>query len=473
MTKSIGAPRVPLRAVELLSDYEGIYGIGINPSAWVRSFICKEPGKREPILDWYYRPLVLRPDVIRASAVFPNKRRHTLLHTIGNKDWAGSYEWAVLELMHFAALARNERFIELREEERWAQKGNPLDEERRRLYGRIQWGQRKRQFILLNGMIKRLIAEAADPAALQLARRFHPVARENVYRAAAISQRAGQLIDVFPALGLMIYCPPEESEYWEKARDAAQMVERGVKLSQIAGFMQIPMSARGLKPAVAYLFSYPPANLFCYLPQKTWEQRLWLRPFMCPSINTDNPDFALWIARNVLKIGNRIRPVMESLKDVSDWVDEVKRERPRCITRRFSPDMSWATVQRENNLWHQAIAKCRSTRSRYKIPAPWLPIGHANGYSIVPLDSAEELCKEGRAMHHCVASYDRRAAEGICYIYSVRQGDERIATVELVRINGQVRLAQIRGQLNAQPSKEVCTAVRRWLSELNLMRNGV
>jgi hypothetical protein len=64
-------------------------------------------------------------------------------------------------------------------------------------------------------------------------------------------------------------------------------------------------------------------------------------------------------------------------------------------------------------------------------------------------------------MHHCVRSYDRRVAKGVCYI----------ATVELIRINGEVRSAQMRGRCNAQPSKEVCAAVRKWLSELNLMRN--
>jgi hypothetical protein len=242
------------------------------------------------------------------------------------------------------------------------------------------------------------------------------------------------------------------------------MVERGVKLNQIAGFMQIPMSTRRLKPAVAHLFHYPPANLFCYLPQKTWEQRLWLRPFMCPSIHTDDPDFALWIARNVLKIGNRIRPVIEYLRDVGDWVDEGKREEPRCITRRFSPDMSWATVQRENNLWHEAIANSEITRSHYNIPAPWLPTGHADGYSIVPLDNAEELWKEGRAMDHCVGTYDEKVAIGDCYVYSVRQGNQRIATVELVRSNGKVRSSQIRGRCNAEPSKEVRAAVKKWLS---------
>jgi hypothetical protein len=38
----------------------------------------------------------------------------------------------------------------------------------------------------------------------------------------------------------------------------------------------------------------------CYLPEKTWEQRLWLRAFM--SRGAENPDFAYWIARNVLMI---------------------------------------------------------------------------------------------------------------------------------------------------------------------------
>ena len=31
-----------MRAVDLLSDCEGAYGIGINPSPWVKSFICNE-----------------------------------------------------------------------------------------------------------------------------------------------------------------------------------------------------------------------------------------------------------------------------------------------------------------------------------------------------------------------------------------------------------------------------------------------
>lgn len=84
----------------------------------------------------------------------------------------------------------------------------------------------------------------------------------------------------------------------------------------------------------------------------------------------------------------------------------------------------------------------------------------------MPLDSTEELYKEGRVMHHCAGSYDYRIAAGNCYIYSVRQGDNRVATVELVREHGKVQPQQVRAACNAQPPKEVKAAVRKWISAL-------
>jgi hypothetical protein len=57
-------------------------------------------------------------------------------------------------------------------------------------------------------------------------------------------------------------------------------------------------------------------------------------------------------------------------------------------------------------------------------------------------------------------------AAGGCYIYSVRQGDNRVATVELVKKEGKVKAVQIRAACNAEPPKEVKVAVRKWISEL-------
>jgi hypothetical protein len=490
----------------LLSDSKGIYGIGI-----VDDDVLKKGHGRD-------KHLIFRPDVIRESADFPNEYREAVLQTIGNYRFISNcYEWTLHEIMLDEALNRNPRYRELEQEReagRW-QNEVSSEQERWKLYLRIRWGQHKRQLINLNGMLKRLIAEAAEPNALKLARRFHPVVRENIYRAAAISQRASQLIDAFPLLGIAIYNPPEATSgplayydvgllvlgdeqqepcgarlptsprsdarsaaeddgklnledegdcWWNKAPDAVKMVERGVRLKEIASFMDVPMWARKLKPAVAHWFWDVPGDLHCYLPEKTWEQRLWLRAFQ--SRGTDNPDFAYWTARNVLKIGNRIGPVLDFLSDMNDWVMEAKRKKPRCITRPFSPDMSVTTVRTENELWHEAIAKCKTAKSKYKIPAPWYPAGQVNGYEILPLATTEELWKEGRAMHHCAGSYDYRVAAGQCYMYSVRQGDNRVATVELVREHGKVKPLQIRAACNTEPPKEVKMAVRKWISEL-------
>jgi PcfJ-like protein len=435
------------RPVDLLSDPKGIYGIGIA---------YDDVRKEQSGCD---KHVIFRPDVLRESS-FPNEHQKALLHTLPRHCFMLTHEWKLHEVMLGEALKRHPTYQELKEE---VEGGDREDGESAKHYRKIRWGQHKRQLINLNGMLRRLIAEAAEPNALKLARRFHPLVRENVYRGAAISQRALQLIDAFPVLGLVIYCPVDR--WWDRAPDAVEMVERGVRLNQIASFMDVPMWVRKLKPAVAHWFCDVPGHLHCYLPEKTWEQRLWLRAIKTRGAN--NPDFAYWIARNVLKIGNRISPVLDFLSDMNDWVREAKRKKPRCITRPFSPDMSVNTVRTENELWHEAIAKRKAAKSNYKIPAPWYPAGQVNGYHIVPLDSTEELWKEGRAMHHCVGSYDCEVAAGNCYIYSVRQGDDRIATVELIREQGKVKPLAIRAACNAEPPKEVKLAVRKWISELS------
>jgi hypothetical protein len=434
------------RPVDLLSDAKGVYGIGILYDNLIDDEIRCD------------KHVILRPDII-AESDLPIKNREAFLHTLPKHSFMLTHEWTLHEIMSAEALKRNPRYQELEHQEKGEEWWTG---DRAKLYRKIRWGQHKRQLINLNGMLKRLIAEAAEPNALKLARRFHPLVRENIYRGAATGQRALQLIDAFPVLGMVIYCP---ADYWrDRTCDAVKMVERGARLNQIASFMDIPMWARKLKPAVAHWFDYVPDGLHCYLPGKTWEQRLWLRTFM--SRRSDNPEFAYWIARNVLQVGNRIGPVLNFLSDMNDWVREAKRKKPRCITRPFSPDMSVNTVRTENELWHEAIAMRKAAKSNYKLPAPWYPAGQVNGYQIVPLDSTEELWKEGRAMHHCAGAYDYRMAAGKCYMYSVRQDDNRVATIELVRKQGKVKPRQIRAACNAEPSKEVKIAVRKWISEL-------
>jgi hypothetical protein len=193
--------------VNLLRDSHGIYGIG---------FVDEQVTER-------YKPLILRPDLLK-EAPFPTEYRTAMLTTIWDRSFRvmmQGYEGQLLEKMHEAALERNLRYKPI-----WP---STISKEEKVRQLHIKFGQRKRQFINLNGMLKKLLA-VADPDALRLARRFHPVVRENIYKAAAISVRAQQLINAFPLLGTEIYCPGDnqsQEEGWEKCRKAAAMVERG------------------------------------------------------------------------------------------------------------------------------------------------------------------------------------------------------------------------------------------------------
>src|SRR5262245_25345629 len=81
--------------------------------------------------------------------------------------------------------------------------------------------------------------------------------------------------------------------------------------------------------------------------------------------------------------------------------------------------------------------------------------------------SASRTAREKAVLtDRCAGSYDYRVAAGHCYLYSVRQGGNRVATVELVREQGNVKPLQIRAACNAKPSKEVKIAVTKSISEL-------
>lgn len=70
----------------------------------------------------------------------------------------------------------------------------------------------------------------------------------------------------------------------------------------------------------------------------------------------------------------------------------------------------------------------------------------AEGVEIVRLKSADTLAEEGRRMNHCVGTYATDVAQGLCEIYSLRDGSgESRATVEV--IDGD-RVVQVKGPHN-------------------------
>ncbi len=95
----------------------------------------------------------------------------------------------------------------------------------------------------------------------------------------------------------------------------------------------------------------------------------------------------------------------------------------------------------------------------------WRPTEPAlEDWSFVELTSGKELFLEGQALHHCVASYAARCAEGHSAIVSVRFQDERRVTVEIHPASRQV--VQAKGMCNRQVSRDEQQLIHRWLESV-------
>ena len=109
------------------------------------------------------------------------------------------------------------------------------------------------------------------------------------------------------------------------------------------------------------------------------------------------------------------------------------------------------------------------------------------GLSFAALQTGKALRAEGRAMHHCVASYWRNVVDGKSRIYSIRENGSRVATLEVtgqltqykgpdataaasVRGLGQrcrYQVGQLVGARNSRAAPEVVKAVGTFVEEIN------
>ena len=178
--------------------------------------------------------------------------------------------------------------------------------------------------------------------------------------------------------------------------------------------------------------------------------KLWLR-CVCVAQRA-GPEFVGWVAKHALEIGGAFDEIRNFLVDLMDWVDACYPERkdptipfreppPRgeqFVTRRFTPDMSLKTVIKLSHDWHEAVANNMSGPD-CDFPEPWCPAGNSGGFEVVPITTSADLYREGYALHHCVGAYGSAVQYGHAYVYSVREGGERIATLSLQRYSNAPR----------------------------------
>jgi hypothetical protein len=459
-------------SVELLRDAKGVYGVGIAKEAEIHD---------------HYRPsdLILRPD-----RLWESKTNRAALQMI-----TGGFRHGMFSRMSEESLRRVVHHGMLRRAGfAWPPRDGPglnatywsLDREEQTRNRKIYHGLRLGSLAVVNRLISKALEEAADQQAVALARRFRLERRYRIYRAATLSHRVLQLTDAFPVLGLVLFAN-DYARATARVHEAARLIEAGAPLNKIAQLMRVPIAFRKVKPAAADLAlsvigAFDDQRLVhTYMPDSLPKMKLWLR---CINLAKElGSGFVQWTAEHALEIGGSPNEALSFLRDIMDWVTccygaSVPRhilkaivgdrglprgeQGEQFVVRRFSPDMSLATVTRLSGDWHEAIA-ANISGPNSEFPEPWCPAGEADGFEIVPIINSAELYREGRTMHHCVGAYESRVRSGECYFFSVRKDKERVATLELLKSGAEVAIGQLRGACNREVAREVVRAVKSWL----------
>jgi hypothetical protein len=455
---------------DLLTDKNGVYGLAISwlPNNWL------DPDGIHRETSVIYRPDRLDECSNYDCAVLQQIPRLGV-------PWSHFSEERIVNLLLTALLARagfqRESWQPAGPGAWWSDIPTIQNANRRRYHGL-----RRTAVAITNKLIRQALT-AAPAEALKLARRFPLKKRFKVYRAITRSPRMMQLAEVFPLLAWQIINKDHA--------ETKQLVEAGAKLNTIASLMKVPMAFRGLKPGAVFHYQ---SGIFAELEEKvvhatlpptTGRQRQWLAAvFQATKIGGP---YVEWTARNYHLLGcATINAAAAHVFDISDWVRAsyvagvpkyiqqlLNRQLPhgidldlgqQCVTRRFSPDMSVATVKELSSAWHEATT-LSDPKTNVPLPAPWRSATKIGDISVVPLDTAAAIAAEGRAMHHCARTLIAKVKSGDSYLYSAREGDQPIATIEVGRNGEQIFITQMRGPCNSILPQPQQAKLTRWVLE--------
>lgn len=461
--------------LRLLRDSRGVYGLQADRPP-------RDDVMPEYVGKWRPFRLVARPDKVDSQAVVPS-----LFHAVPRTIPAKHADESVL--MEAAA----EAF-------RW-QRGvsEPDAPQHSAEYWRHYHAAREAAAATVNKLLGELYAEAVPPEYLRTVRRFSVRHRSRVYRAICTDgPRFAQLCNTFPALALLL----EAGRTPDDGAAAREAVKRGEPLNRVAQAAGLTPALRVFKPAVADLaldvrevLAASPDVVANFAPRTVPKQRQWLRAILTAAGREgERQDFALWMARNAMKLGHW-REVPDIARNLVDWVEACRtaeqvsgftdeqaaklaeltgthpaiavqrlreqRERAELIERPFNPRMEPQTVLTLSHRWHEAMATVEAVKEAF--PAPWYEGETVRGFEVRPICDGVALQRAARALSNCAADYGWRVIRGECFLYTVHHDGELVAMLELERGSEWPELGQVAGRFNARPSKALSGAVREWL----------
>lgn len=110
---------------------------------------------------------------------------------------------------------------------------------------------------------------------------------------------------------------------------------------------------------------------------------------------------------------------------------------------------TWRSLQRRSDHWHRSIIIHVDPDRDLRWTA-LLPNFEADGYTAQELNTGRLLAEEGLEQKHCIGTYVNACVSGSTRVFSIRQNQRRVATLELQRTSdGRWTPVQLRGKANS------------------------
>jgi hypothetical protein len=140
-------------------------------------------------------------------------------------------------------------------------------------------------------------------------------------------------------------------------------------------------------------------------------------------------------------------------------------------------NITWQQLRHMSNEFHEQINNQRLALPRETIEGrkkvwgkttikDFTHIIDDETWTITEITTGELLYEEGIEMHNCVFSYIDRCISKKCAIFSVKNNNTRMATLEIGRFNSEFRLVQAKEKMNAPVAdKKIKKIIRIWANE--------
>jgi hypothetical protein len=298
---------------------------------------------------------------------------------------------------------------------------------------------------------------------------FPETIREHIAALTCCSPEAEDLIESFP--GLLVALVSDFGTPNARAR-AFNTIVHGGSIRLAAQSLALPLWLRRLPPEAFRkpMQSLPDDKQFStsiasLVPDSSCTSSDWLEQISIAS-EACSSTFALWVAKHCTAVPPTRRRLL--FMNLASWAWHATQPETigfRLIEKPWSVKMGLRRATEELVRWRRRTELACLLGDG--IESAWLENGTHLDYSFKPLITLDDFINESRAMCNCLDQYTDRLNTGLVRIFSIRQGDERVADVEvgpIAKAGGLPSIVQIRGPGNQQVPLVVWRATQHWLA---------